>query len=68
MGANTTSGYQQRPKIRNLTGDMSRSDLVEVLERLQFRDRYTGRGDTTCLLRLDSPVRDYILRALRRET
>jgi hypothetical protein len=65
MGANTTS--DNLPRARILNGDMTSADIVEVLERLEFRNERTGRDDAMCLLRLDSPVRDYLVAALRRK-
>jgi hypothetical protein len=47
----------ERPE---LTSDMTRSDLVEVLEHLPW-----GRGGL-CTIRLDRDVRDYLLRMLKR--
>jgi hypothetical protein len=42
-----------------LTDDMTKCDLIEVLEHLPWRDQ-----NGTCLLRLDRGVRDFLLRLL----
>ena len=44
-----------------LTDDMTRRDLVDVLEHLPLG----RRADATCLCRVDRGVRDYLLRLLR---
>jgi hypothetical protein len=53
------SAYDITPE---LDGDMSKSDLAYVLETLRF----TRSKDNTCLIRLDAPVRDYLLALLWR--
>jgi hypothetical protein len=44
-----------------LTDDMTRADLVEVLEHLPWR------RDNLCSVRLDRGVRDYLLRMLKQQ-
>jgi hypothetical protein len=46
--------------VPELTEDMCRVDLVEVLQRLRL-----PHEESTCLLRLDRACRDYIVTALR---
>ena len=43
----------------SLTHDMTKHDLVEVLQHLPWRSQ-----NGTCLLRLNRGVRDYLLRLL----
>jgi hypothetical protein len=46
--------------VAEITEDMRRVDLVEVLQHLRL-----PREESTCLLRLDRACRDYLVTALR---
>jgi len=50
---------KRRDRPPELSGDMCRTDLIEVLSMLGFKDG-------TSLLAIDRPVRDYIVRVLQR--
>jgi hypothetical protein len=48
-----------KPEPPYLSDDMTKHDLVEVLQHLQWHGQHG-----TCLLRLDRGVRDFLLRLL----
>jgi hypothetical protein len=51
--------YDRRSTPAELDEDMSRTDLIDVLERLRFVER------PSITLRIDHGVRDFLVRALR---
>ena len=58
---NTAEHYFiERPEADTLEGDMSKADLIYVLESLRFRN-----GLLT--IKLDRDARDFLVRALRKD-
>ena len=55
-----TANFKPSPDVLDQT--MTRNDIVEILERLKF-----GDADEFRTIRLDGPVRDFIVMALRRK-
>jgi len=53
----TDKFFQRRGRGVELDADMRPSDLVDVLRRLKFDERY-------CSVWLDRPVRDFLIAAL----
>lgn len=49
-----------RRETIDLDEDMTVNDLVDILNRVRFKDQ------NTCVIRLDKGVRDYIVDALKR--
>jgi len=52
--------FTERPEADTLEGDMSKADLIYVLEGLRFRN-----GLLT--IKLDRDVRDFLVRTLRKD-
>jgi hypothetical protein len=55
MPTTATDSHQFDP-TPELLGDMTRSDLVYVLQSLEFRKK-----DSSCLVRIDEPARDFLV-------
>jgi hypothetical protein len=61
MGQNQAN-YFAEPKSATINQDMTRGDIVDALERLKFKDT-----PATLVVRMDGPVRDLLVSALRRK-
>ncbi len=56
-----TDTFSKRRLAEELDADMTATDLVETLERMQFKTEHQ-------LIRLDRGVRDYLVRKLKPRT
>jgi hypothetical protein len=56
-----TAKYQSQPQQQQLTGDLTRKEIVEVLQELHF-----GGDDVLRAIAVDRNVRDCLVSALQR--